>query len=343
MSDRANYFKLGLFVIGAIGIGFALLLAFGGGGLFKRTFAMETYFNESVQGLDIGSKVRYRGVVIGEVRKIGFTYTRYETDKPADQRKRYVLVDAALRPELVGQALWKDDRAQNEIDRGLRVRLTAQGITGQVYLEIDYVDPASNLPLPISWTPDNFYLPSARSNVMRFVDAAEVLMNNLQKADIGDMTAKINRLVTSLTKQVEEMRLGQLSQRANRVLEQMDNAHFDKLGTEATQLVTELRHSNAQLQTLLANPAWQKLPEDAAAAAKQARQILESPDTQAAVMHLQRTLKRLDHLLAGRDAEIAVSLDNLRQITDNLRDLSEQVKRSPSDLLLGAPPPNHPR
>jgi paraquat-inducible protein B len=343
MSDKANYYKLGLFVIGAVAVGFAILLTFGGPGIFSRTYTMETYFNESVQGLDIGSKVRYRGVPIGEVRKIGFTYTRYETDKPSGQRKRYVLVETALRPELVGPSLWQDERAQHEIDRGLRVRLTAQGITGQVYLEIDYVDPNSNPQLPISWTPENFYIPSARSTVMRFVDAAESLMDRLQKADIDDTMRKINRLVTSLTSQVEQLKLDELSRRANRVLDQMDNAHFDKLGTEATHLVTELRQSNAQLQTMLANPAWQKVPEDTAAAAKQARQILEAPDTQAAVIRLQRTLKRLDHLFAGRDAEIAVSLDNLKQITDNLRDLSEQVKRSPSDLLFTAPPPNQPR
>jgi len=34
-----------------------------------------------VQGLDIGSKVKYRGVVIGEVTKISFTYVKYQQDK----------------------------------------------------------------------------------------------------------------------------------------------------------------------------------------------------------------------------------------------------------------------
>ena len=52
---------------------------------------METYLNESVQGLEIGSKVQYRGVVVGEVRKIGFTYNKYELDKPMSERLRYVM------------------------------------------------------------------------------------------------------------------------------------------------------------------------------------------------------------------------------------------------------------
>ncbi len=47
---------------------------------------METYLNESVQGLEVGSKVRYRGVVVGEVRRIGFTYNIYEQDQPMAER-----------------------------------------------------------------------------------------------------------------------------------------------------------------------------------------------------------------------------------------------------------------
>ena len=51
-----------------------------------------------------------------------------------------------------------------EVEKGLRVRLAPQGITGTSYLEIDYVDPAQPL-LPIDWTPDNVYIPSAPSTV----------------------------------------------------------------------------------------------------------------------------------------------------------------------------------
>src|SRR4051812_34792140 len=102
MSQRANYFKLGLFVIGAVAAGVAVLLIIGTGRWLKPRVTMETYFNESVQGLDIGSKMKYRGVVVGEVTAISFTYLRYEADKPMGDRKRYVMVEAQLQPRLVG-------------------------------------------------------------------------------------------------------------------------------------------------------------------------------------------------------------------------------------------------
>ena len=38
------------------------VVVLGGGALFRRTVIFETYLQESVQGLDIGSPVRYRGV-----------------------------------------------------------------------------------------------------------------------------------------------------------------------------------------------------------------------------------------------------------------------------------------
>ena len=76
MSQRANYFKLGLFVIGAVVAGILVLLIIGSGRLFERRLIVETYFKESVQGLDIGSKLKYRGVTIGVVTKITFTYSR---------------------------------------------------------------------------------------------------------------------------------------------------------------------------------------------------------------------------------------------------------------------------
>ena len=52
-----------------------------------------------------------------------------------------------------------------EIEKGLRIRIAPQGITGTNYLEIDYVDPKANPELPISWEPDHVYIPSAQFDV----------------------------------------------------------------------------------------------------------------------------------------------------------------------------------
>ena len=102
MSAQANFFKIGLFVIGGTVALVLLLLILGSGQLFQSKITMETYLNESVQGLEVGSKVRYRGVVVGEVRRIGFTYNVYEQDQPMPVRLRYVMVEATILPRLIG-------------------------------------------------------------------------------------------------------------------------------------------------------------------------------------------------------------------------------------------------
>ena len=72
MGTRANYFKIGLFVIAAAAIAITSVVYMGAGALFRKKLLMETYIDESVQGLEIGSAVRYRGVKIGAVDKIDF-------------------------------------------------------------------------------------------------------------------------------------------------------------------------------------------------------------------------------------------------------------------------------
>ena len=122
MSQKANYFKLGLFVIGALVAGIVVILVIGSGRWFERKSTIESYFNESVQGLDIGSKLKYRGVVIGEVTKISFTYVVYQQDLPMSQRFRYVLVESQATNLVVGDTngvtdLFVADRSAQTVQR----------------------------------------------------------------------------------------------------------------------------------------------------------------------------------------------------------------------------------
>jgi phospholipid/cholesterol/gamma-HCH transport system substrate-binding protein len=345
MSQRANYFKLGLFVIGAIAAGIAVLLIIGTGRWLKPRTTIETYFNESVQGLDIGSKIKYRGVAIGEVTRISFTYVKYEQDKPMNQRKRYVLVEGQLEPRLVGGRAANDIASPQssalEVERGLRVHLAPQGITGTNYLEVDYVE----LPAPvlaIDWAPQNIYIPSTPSTFTTLVSAATEVLDRLHRLDIESAIANLNKLLVTANERVGSLDTAALSKRAETTLSKIDKTldgiASKKISDEAIGLIAELRQTNGELKSFLTQPSFRKLPEDTSAALGRVRELVSDPKLTQSIAHLERTLGRLDRIFGAGEADLGTTFENLRQITDNLRDLTEDAKRYPSNLIFGAPP-----
>ena len=346
MSLKANYFKLGLFVIGAVISGVIVLVIVGSGRWFQPKVTIESYFNESVQGLDIGSRLKYRGVSIGQVTRIGFTYTKYQQDRPMNQRARYVLVEAQIEPRQLGGRAAAGDitnpvNAQMEIDKGLRMRLAPQGITGTSYLEIDYVEPIPTI-LPIDWTPDNIYIPSAPSTFTTVVNSAVDILDKLQRVDIEQIAGNLNKLLVTANARVDTLDTKAISQSAigalAKIEKTLDQIAAKKLSDEGVALLTELRASNAELKKTLSNPALQKLPDDTAAAIARVRAIVDDPNLPKAIANLSRSLARLDRILGGGEADLTVTIENLRQITDNLRDLTEDVKRYPGNVIFGEPP-----
>ncbi|MEP7063449.1 MAG: MlaD family protein [Betaproteobacteria bacterium] len=346
MSQQANYFKLGLFVIGAIAAGVVGLLAIGSGRWFVNKITIETYFNESVQGLDIGSKMKYRGVVIGEVTAIGFTYNVYQQEMPMTQRARYVMVEAQLQPRLVGGRAAAGDltnpgNAAMEVARGLRVRLAPQGITGTNYLEVDYVDPPPPV-LPIQWQPTSIYIPSSPSTVTAFVNAAQEIIERLHRLDIEGTVNNLNTLLVTANSRIGALDTADLGKRATTTLGKLDSAldglQARQLSEEAKSLMADLRATNTELRKTLGNPALQKLPEDASAAINSVRTLVSDPKIASSIAHLERSLTRLDRIVGGGESDLTTTIDNLRRITDNLRDLTEDAKRYPSNLLFGQPP-----
>ena len=342
MSAQANNFKLGLFVIGATVALVLLLLIVGSGRWFQSKTIIETYFNESVQGLDIGSKVKYRGVSVGEVTRIGFTYNKYQQDKPPGDRLRYVLVEATILGRLIGTKaggeITRPETVRMEIEKGLRIRLAPQGITGTNYLEIDYADPKTNPELPISWEPDNLYIPSAQSTVTQFIGTASDILARFQRLDLEGTLTNLNRLLITTNNRIEAIDSAKLSQSTSRVLDKLDKLPMEQIGKDAAALLADLRVTNQRLSAMLDDPAIKRLPTDADAAAVALKKVLDDPNFAKSLSHLQSTLARLDRVTGGGETDLKRTLDNLRQITDNLRDLTENAKHYPSQLILGAPP-----
>jgi len=345
MNKKANYFRLGIFIIVASAILVAIVLALGAGNVFKRTVTIETYFDESVQGLDVGSAVKYRGVQVGRVTRIGFTATQYQSDVPMKSRRQYVLVEAELQPELIGARLdgGESDRVMEMIAAGLRARLAPVGITGTAYLEIDFVDPKTNPPLTITWAPQCIYIPSAPSTYNQIVSGAQKFLATLDNADIEGAINSIAVLARAANDKLGELPVGAIAYETTAAVKELRAliARLDRTiaAPEVTQAVKDLGVASARLREVLANPGWATAPGQAAEAFAKVREVAENPHLQDALVRLDRILTRLDTMTAGADSDFSTALYNLRRVSENLRDLTETVKRYPGSVLAEPPRP----
>ena len=67
MKNKISPAAIGMFVIAASIIAVAAVMVFGAAKFFARTQTFISFFSETVNGLDVGAPLKYKGVKIGKV------------------------------------------------------------------------------------------------------------------------------------------------------------------------------------------------------------------------------------------------------------------------------------
>lgn len=354
MGRKPSYFKIGVFVILATALLLAAVVLFGSGLFAKDKLRFETYFDESITGLAVGSPVEFRGVRIGQVETITFAGSVYAMP-PASGRvsafepivRVVYVVPRETMPELGVEKA--GDMLQQMIARGLRVRVNSNILTGQGYLEADYLDPNRFPVLEVPWTPVYTYMPSAPSEITTLKDSLEKIFTRLEEIDFEGLVDSFERTLAAAEKAVGDVNLAQISTEATsllaetrqkvqsidtagisdatrRLLASLDqtvaDANVPALSGEAKRLIAEVRGTNDSLRRLLAAPEG----------------IAGGTNLAEALARLNRALASIDRLVATEKPEIEVIIGNFREISDNLRDLTESLRARPSELFFSKPP-----
>src|SRR5215470_11941080 len=179
LTTATNHWKLGLFVVVALLTMVAATFWLGSRAFRRKSVAVVSYFDESVQGLDVGSPVKFRGVTIGTVGDITLAPDHRNVQVTSD-----IYVDALKRlglevPKKGGQPL----------DPSLRVQLVSAGITGVRFLQTDFFDPERYPPPALSFPPPWNYLPSTPSTLKSLEDAAVEIVDKLPHLeDVANVT-----------------------------------------------------------------------------------------------------------------------------------------------------------
>ena len=194
--SNPNSFRLGLFVLAAIGVLLTIILIFGSGQLFKKSFMIETYVKQAVTGLDAGAAVRFRGVKIGQVTSISLSGDVYEREVPMPERREYVVV----RMQIFGDKV-QLDHLETYLKDNLRARIKSMGITGVNYVELDFYSSASQYsPLAYTWSPEYPVVPSMPNQADEIISGIQKLITVLNGLDVDGTQKKFDALLGNLNK-----------------------------------------------------------------------------------------------------------------------------------------------
>ncbi len=198
MNDNSK-FKLGLFIILAVAVFFAGLLILGSLDSFKEKAHITTLVTESVQGLSVGSSVKYQGVPIGSVREIAI-YPRgnvIRIDMEINISKFKMQEEDGDTVSVTVEEF--NDGIKKAVGQGLRCRLEMEGITGGKYVEMQFDKEAVQPELTAEqFALDCVYVPSLPSLISDLRGNVTSILAKLDSIDYKGISDKANATLAAI-------------------------------------------------------------------------------------------------------------------------------------------------
>jgi len=176
MARKSTNFILGLFVILGFILAVAGIIWVGASSFFQKGQRYISFFDESVEGLQADSSVKYRGVDVGRVEQIRVA---------PDNRLVGVVMKINLRGDLPKTTI---------------AQLRTAGITGVKFIGLDRPEPGERALSPqIDFPAEYPIIPTRPSEIQRILTAANAILEKFQQID----TKGISDQVVLTTKAIE--------------------------------------------------------------------------------------------------------------------------------------------
>jgi phospholipid/cholesterol/gamma-HCH transport system substrate-binding protein len=320
MASQKTKFIVGLFLVCGIGIALLAFIWLGMSRYFEKGRYYVTYFNESVQGLDKDSPVKYRGVSVGRVHSIIV----------APDSK---LVKVVLKIE-TGMVL----------DTNIIAQLKSVGITGSVFVELDQKlkDEPDRSP-PLSFPSEYPIVASKPSELGEILRGIDDILKNIKAVDLEGISAKIKSSLDTIETTVQEANVKGISRKAESSLDQLNRIlngpQWDKMLASTQETI------QAANEFFVKGNATLTHAENAFA---QARGIIADNEhtIREALENVNKVIEKTASLATGTDEafshlrqNLLVSAQNLERASENLNRFLEVLADQPSQLILGEPRP----
>ena len=357
MARKTSKFMIGLFVTLGVLIGMVAVVWLGASKYFEKGKLYSVYFDESVQGLQMDSAVKYLGVEVGSVEKIRIA---------PDNNLIEVVIKINLRRDLARDAV---------------AQLRSAGITGIVFIELDRRDPVKPDRSPkLNFASEYPIISSQPSQLKQLFSGIEEVVDNLKRVDtqgisdeikmtiksignlvsgekmdhimtgvdsavsnVKEITGKVNNVVTE--KRLEDMlveaknSLLKVQNLVEDVQGKLNSLNLHKTGVN-------LENATARIDKILASGQVEAILGETRGAIANANSAIVKIKSEIDSMRLSETAEKANALLEGIDRKsdvlarnLIVTLESLRRALDSLQVLMERVKANPSDLIFSEPTP----
>ena len=328
MSQKANPTTIGLFIVIGVALGVAGVLVFSSVRFFSRSLDCIVYFNESLNGLDEGAPVKFRGVTIGSVKRVMVHFSQATNDYAMPV---IFQVEEKLIEERLGEPIeiFSKSSLDERIKRGLRASLQTESlVTGVLYIDVR--------PNPFAPPPVFHELGTKYPEIPTEPTQIQQLFNNLASIDIKGIETNLNGLLGTLHTALGGLHVGEINQGITNVLLSVDRLVSSQALTNGLialgKTMDEYRLVGEKLNRRI-DPALDSLTNSLTEANR-------------ALVQLRGSMENLRTLLAP-DAPLRNGLEQalsqLASAGQSISSLAEFLNQHPNALIVGrAKPENKP-
>jgi phospholipid/cholesterol/gamma-HCH transport system substrate-binding protein len=188
MTSVKTKFIVGIFVLIGLVIISTAMIYLGVSDRFQTGHYYVAYFDESVQGLDKDSPVKYRGVAVGRVDNIA------------------VAPDSKLI-----QVVFKLD-SDLKMEKEITAQIKSVGITGLMYVELDRRPADEPDTSPRITFPSKYPKIATRpSEITVFIDSINDVLDQIKAMDFEGLSDKSKMAIDEIRKAVSELEMKQIS------------------------------------------------------------------------------------------------------------------------------------
>ncbi|MGB0372313.1 MAG: MlaD family protein [Opitutales bacterium] len=328
MSKRANPVTIGIFVVSAFVLLLGTLSFLGATKLMRENPRYVLFFDESVNGLDVGAWVKFKGVPVGRVAEIRI---RMPNQLPELDGVPVIieLYDQHIVDNLGAQSVVSDpENLAQHIRLGLRARLNTESlITGLLFVELDYVE---NAPEPIYYqdVPELLEIPTVPSQLQEIARNATAAIAKIGDIDFAELGRNMNRLLFTVNARVDQLDVRGLSSRMNNILGEIESI------VEGDRMVRVVENLDSTVLSIQAvsnniNDALPQLLEDV-------NRAVESLDT--TFEQATKTLESVDNAVSPKAKlykELVATVEEAQATLRAVKDLAVFIENNPNALVTG--------